>query len=53
MYIISKYFSFVLQVNDGFGFGVMDAKVLTDNAKIWKNVGTQLNCTIPYIENTE
>ena len=40
-------------VSDGFGFGVLDAKALTDGARNWTNVGPQLNCTVSYAENAK
>jgi len=41
-----------IKVSDNLGFGVLDAKALTDGAKQWKNVGPQMNCTLSFVENT-
>ena len=45
------YLPICFVVNDNLGFGVLDAKALTDGAKQWKNVGPQLNCTLSFVEN--
>ena len=43
-------------MSDGFGFGLLDADALVDNAKTWNNVGTQLECKVdstsqdPYVK---
>jgi len=42
-----------IKVSDDFGFGVLDAKALTDGAKQWKNVGPQMNCILSFSENTK
>eukprot|EP00112_Aurelia_sp_Birch-Aquarium-sp1_P002144 Seg1232.14 transcript_id=Seg1232.14/GoldUCD/mRNA.D3Y31 product=Furin protein_id=Seg1232.14/GoldUCD/D3Y31 len=40
-----------IRVSDGFGFGLLDADALTENAKNWTNVGPQLACTVDYKVN--
>ena len=43
---------FSLAVSDQFGFGLLDADALTENAKKWRNVGQQLQCRIDF-KNSE
>ena len=40
--------SSLLAVSDEFGFGLLDADALTENARKWKNSGNQLECKIEH-----
>ena len=50
IYFFHSYFnvSFPLTVSDEFGFGLLDADALTENARTWKNSGKQLECKIEH-----
>eukprot|EP00112_Aurelia_sp_Birch-Aquarium-sp1_P007478 Seg1816.2 transcript_id=Seg1816.2/GoldUCD/mRNA.D3Y31 product="Proprotein convertase subtilisin/kexin type 5" protein_id=Seg1816.2/GoldUCD/D3Y31 len=37
-----------IRVSDGFGFGLLDADALIENAKNWTNVGRQYECVLDY-----
>ena len=50
----STFYTFLcFAVSDDFGFGVLDAKALTDGAKQWTNVGPQMKCILSFTENTK